>query len=183
MSDPALFPTPSGKKNEALETGIDMPQFSADELRNRTIAAINSLSADTKILVFGCDNTFDVSMLESPGVAVLKAYCIGMLPSTLIEYALKKGADGILITGCRTGDCYFRYGNVWLDKRFDGNRQPRLRARADRRRIMVARGAETDGAKIKRALADFQQTISELNASEPARPEAGRNNGVDHVSA
>ena len=84
----------------------------------------------------------------------------------LIEYALKKGADGIFITGCRTGDCYFRYGNVWMDKRFEGNRRPRLRARADRRRITVSRGAETDGARINRALADFQKTIGKLNALE-----------------
>ena len=116
-----------------------------------------------KILVFGCENTFDVSTLESQNTAVVKVFCVGMLPSTLMEYALKKGADGIFITGCRTGDCYFRYGNVWLDKRFEGNRRPRLRARADRRRIMVSRGAETDGAKINRALIDFQKTIDELS--------------------
>ena len=157
---------PFRQKNEALVTGIDMPQYSADDLRNRTDVAISKLSADTRILVFGCENAFDVSSLESKNATVLKVFCIGMLPATLIEYALKKGADGIFITGCRTGDCYFRYGNVWLDKRFEGNRKPRLRARADRRRIIVSRGAETDGARIKRALADFQKTIGDLNALE-----------------
>jgi quinol-cytochrome oxidoreductase complex cytochrome b subunit/coenzyme F420-reducing hydrogenase delta subunit len=157
---------PFRQKNEALVTGIDMPQSSANDLRDRTNKALAGLSADTKILVFGCENTFDVAALDSANAAVVKVFCVGMLPSTLMEYALKKGADGIFITGCRTGDCYYRYGNVWLDKRFEGDRKPRLRARADRRRIMVSRGAEIDGRMIKRSLQEFQDTIEALNAEE-----------------
>ena len=43
---------------------------------------------------------------------------------------------------------------------------PRLRARADRRRITVSRGAEIDGRMIKRSLQEFQDTIEALNAEE-----------------
>jgi len=161
---------PFRQKHEPLVTGIDMPELSANQLRAETDRVLSNLKADTKILVFGCDNTFDVSALESDNSAVVKVYCIGMLPSTLMEYALKKGTDGIFITGCRTGDCYFRYGNVWLDKRFEGSRKPRLRARADRRRIMVSRGAEIDGARIRKSLADFRSAIAGLNASDHDPP-------------
>ena len=150
-----------------------MPQLSANQLRDETDRAISRLKSDTRILVFGCENTFDVSTLKSDDSAVVKVYCIGMLPSTLMEYALKKGADGIFITGCRTGDCYYRYGNVWLDKRFEGDRKPRLRARADRKRILVSRGAEIDGARIRRALSEFRNLIAVLNASDDKLSHSG----------
>ncbi len=167
---------PFRQRREALVTGIDMPHYSADNMRTRTEQAIARLhSADVKVLVFGCDNAFPVSELESPGVAVVSLFCAGMLPSTLVEFALKAGATGVFITGCRTGDCYFRYGNVWMDQRFQGSRKPMLRARADRRRIQVSRGAETDGAAIRRSLTQFQQELvaleaeSEVESKEPVR--------------
>ncbi|MFC1664216.1 hydrogenase iron-sulfur subunit [Pseudomonadota bacterium] len=174
---------PFRQKNEVLTTGIDMPQFTVDELRNRTDAAISGLSAGTKIVVYGCENTFDVSALETQNAAVVKVFCVGMLPSTLIEYALKNGADGIFVTGCRTGDCYYRHGNIWLDKRFEGERKPRLRARADRRRIAVSRGAETDGTKIQKALEEFRETISDLGTPKPGPSGLDKNDEAGHVNA
>lgn len=150
-------------KKETLKTGIDMPQYPVDELRNRTDAAIAKLHVSNKILIFGCENTFDIADLESANAASVQIFCVGMLPATLVEYALAQGAAGVFVTGCRTGDCYFRYGNVWLDKRFEGIRKPRLRGRADRRRIMVRRGAEMDVAAVSRALIEFQTSIDSLD--------------------
>ncbi len=164
---------PFRQRREALVTGIDMPNYSANDMRTRTQQAVDRLqNVDVKVLVFGCDNAFPIAELESPSVAVVSLFCAGMLPATLVEYALKQGATGVFITGCRTGDCFFRYGNVWLDRRFDGSRKPMLRARADRRRIRISRGAETDGAAIRRSLAEFQQALAVLEA-EPA-PESAQ---------
>ena len=157
---------PFRKAQTRLETGIDMPQFPIDEVRNRADAALARLEGDTKILIFGCEHAFDVSQLEAPGTAALPLICTGMIPPTLVEYALKKGADGVFITGCRTGDCFFRYGNIWLDKRFAGERKPELRRRAERERIRVFRAADTDGAKLRKGVADFQRAVAALKAAE-----------------
>jgi coenzyme F420-reducing hydrogenase delta subunit len=126
-------------------------------------------------MVFGCNHAFDIAALKAPNLAVLSFFCTGQMPPTLVEYALKNGADGVFIVGCRTGDCYFRYGNVWLDKRFEGDRKPILRSRADRTRIVVSRAAETDGKKLRRELAAFQHTIATLKREETgsAHKEAG----------
>ena len=143
-----------------------MPQFPIDEVRNRTDAALARLEGDTKILVFGCGHAYDVSQLEAPNTAALPLICTGMMPPTLVEYALKKGADGVFITGCRTGDCFFRYGNVWLGKRLAGERKPELRRRAERERIAVFRAADTDGAKLRKEVADFQRAIAALKSGK-----------------
>ena len=44
------------------------------------------------------------------------------LPRAVI--ALKQGADGVLVVGCRENDCYYRFGNRWLKARFSGERRP-----------------------------------------------------------
>jgi len=85
-----------------------------------------------------------------------------------VEYAQRHGADGVFITGCRTGDCYFRLGNAWMDQRFEGRRKPVLRQRAKRDRITVYRAAETDTAKLRRRLAEFQRDIAALKQEESA---------------
>ena len=149
-----------------LETGIDMPQFPIDEIRTRVKDALAALRGDTRIMVFGCDNAFDINELQDDNVAALSLFCTGMLPPTLVEYAQRQGADGVLITGCRNGDCYFRLGNTWLDQRFEGRRKPVLRQRARRERISVFRAGPTDGRRLRRHLAAFRQQVAALNQDQ-----------------
>jgi coenzyme F420-reducing hydrogenase delta subunit/ferredoxin len=151
-----------------LETAIDMPQLPIHEVRARTEAALARLTDDTRIMVFGCDNAVDVAQLQAAGTAVLSLFCAGMMPPTLVEYALKHGADGVFITGCRSGDCYYRLGNIWMDQRFAGSRKPVLRRRAQRDRITVVRGAATDAARLHRELARFRDRIAALNRQRDA---------------
>ena len=117
-------------------------------------------------MVFGCDNAIDITELKADNIAVLSLFCTGMIPPTLVEYAQRHGAEGVFITGCRTGDCYFRLGNRWMDQRFEGRRKPVLRQRARRDRITVCRAAETDTAKLRRRLAEFQRDIAALKQEE-----------------
>ena len=153
---------------KTLETGIDMPQFPIEEVRARTDAALASLGGDTRIILFGCKNAADITEFQSPDVAVLSLFCTGMIPPTLVEYAQRHGADGVFITGCRSGDCYYRLGNEWMDQRFMGRRKPALRKRAQRDRIRVFRAAETDSAKLRRSLEEFKQEIAALKHKEMA---------------
>jgi coenzyme F420-reducing hydrogenase delta subunit/ferredoxin len=153
------FRTPRGE----LKTGIDMPQLSVDELRRRTRAVIDEMHSDLKIVVFGCEHGIDVLGLENDDTRGVKLICSGMLPPTLVEYALKKGADGVMVTGCRENDCYYRFGNRWTRLRFDGERKPSLRARAERERIRVHGGAEPDAGSIKKDLSAFRERLHELN--------------------
>lgn len=171
---------PFRKAQARLTTGIDMPQFPIDQVRTRTDAALAMLKGDTKIRIFGCDHAFDVSQLEAPNTAALPLLCTGMIPPTLVEYALKKGADGVFITGCRTGDCFYHNGNIWLDKRFAGACKPVLRRRAERERIAVSRAADIDGAKLRKDVADFQQAIAALKSVGPSAAADMPAKGIGH---
>lgn len=169
---------PYRQKNELLVTGIDMPQRPINEIRDHMDKAIAKLKGDGKIIILGCENALDFSRLEATNVQVVSLFCIGMMPSTLVEYALSQGADGVFVTGCRTGDCFYRYGNVWMDERFEGSRQPILRKRAERLRIKVSRAAVTDNKRLHQEFADFQIYIKTLN-KEQKEKQANQTGTVD----
>jgi len=153
------FRTPRGE----LLTGIDMPQLPVDKMRQQVRDAIDKMTGDLKILVFGCEHGINVDRLNSNDTLGIKLLCSGMLPPTLVEYALKQGADGVMVTGCRQNDCYFRFGNRWTRMRFSGERKPSLRARAERDRILIHGGAEPDAPQIERDLVAFRRRLRELN--------------------
>jgi coenzyme F420-reducing hydrogenase delta subunit/ferredoxin len=153
------FRTPRGE----LKTGIDMPQLPVDEMRRLTRETIEAMTGDLKIIVFGCEHGLNVKRLDSDDTRGIKLICSGMLPPTLVEYALKQGADGVMVTGCRHNDCYFRFGNRWTRLRFAGERKPGLRGRAERERILVHGGAEPDKPEIEQDLDQFRRRLRELN--------------------
>lgn len=157
---------PFRQPKEALKTGIDMPQLTIDEMRTKTTKAIAALDGETKILVYGCDHGLNVNRLDSGDTKGIRLLCSGMLPPTMIEYALKKGADGIMVTGCRHNDCFYRFGNRWMKARFDGERKPILRGRADRGRIRIHGGAETDKNEIEQDLNAFRTELLKLKETD-----------------
>ncbi len=153
-----------------LETAIDMPQFPIDAVRAKTRTALATLEGDAKVLVFGCEHSFDVSQLSGSDTVGISLFCTGMAPPALIEFALSKGADGVMVVGCREVDCFYRFGNRWMRRRLDGERKPYLRDRADPRRILVQGAAETDRNKLVNALTEFKARLISLDSeSEPAK--------------
>ena len=61
-------------------------------------------------------------------VIALDLVCAGQLPPSFVDYALRAGAAGVVVSGCREGDCAFRLGQRWTEERLLGIREPRLRA-------------------------------------------------------
>jgi len=139
-----------------------MPQQPLHDIREQTNAALARLSGKTRILVFGCGHGFDVTELDDGSTVGIGLLCSGMVPPSLVDYALKKGADGVMICGCRSSDCFFRHGNKWMEKRVTGERKPVLRSRVDRDRVRIQGAAETDGKRLKRELGDFRQSLQGL---------------------
>ena len=162
-SCPASNPFRSARKT--LKTGIDMPQQPVEEMRRQTRDAISGLNGSVKILVYGCEHGLDVHRLHRDDIGSVKLICSGMLPPTLVEFALKQGADGVLVVGCRENDCYYRFGNRWLKARFSGERRPSLRARAERERIRVHGAAEPDLKSVEADLDSFRQHLTALAES------------------
>ena len=48
----------------------------------------------------------------SPGLKLIRIPCTGRMDPTLILKSFERGADGVLVLGCRPGECHYRDGNT-----------------------------------------------------------------------
>lgn len=120
-----------------------------------------------KIMTLICERSCDLTnqvdaqsqFKDMPGCYVVKFPCSGMIQPLMIEAALKNGADGVVVTGCQIGDCYFREGNKMIRDRLLGERPPTLKKATDRRRVL---GLWLHRMQPQRLLAEVKKFGSEL---------------------
>jgi coenzyme F420-reducing hydrogenase delta subunit/ferredoxin len=111
-----------------LVTGIDMPAAPIGALRRRLTDGLTALGATpNKIVVFGCQHGADLGRLADPDVLPLDLTCIAQMPPSFVEYALRDGAAGVVVSACTEGGCVFRLGQRWTAQRLQGIREPHLR--------------------------------------------------------
>jgi len=158
------------RRGETLVTGIDMPQQPVDSLRETLERWLASAAPGPRVAAFSCSRA-----ARSPaqdGLLVSGLICIGMLPPSFIEYALRNGADGVLLVGCREGDCAYRLGERWTIERLAGAREPHLRPVVSAERLRFVRTGRGDEAVLGRELVEFRAQLAER--PPPARPRAAR---------
>ncbi|MDX1376576.1 MAG: cytochrome b N-terminal domain-containing protein, partial [Burkholderiales bacterium] len=125
------------RSTERLAAGIDMPDSTVQIQRLRLEAALARIAPQPagRIVVFACADAAHAARVEDARTAVLEMRCIGMLPPSFIEYALRSSADGALLLSCRDGECRYRLGAELTALRRAGERQPILRASVARERL------------------------------------------------
>lgn len=164
------FSTPF-RHEAALKTGIEMPHAGIQGLRAQTLAALEKMRGEKKVLAFGCAHAVDMHELSNGEVTGIGLECTGMLPPSFVDFALRKGADGVFVTGCRMGDCYHRLGNQWMEQRLADERKPELHRKVDRDRVHFHLAAETDKKKLVQAVEAFRRS---LPPGAPSAHTAGR---------
>jgi ferredoxin/coenzyme F420-reducing hydrogenase delta subunit len=161
------------RRASALVPGIDLPERSVHDLRDRVREAALTLCGDARVIVFGCDAGASIERLQGPAVASLRLPCVAALPPSFLDYILKREyADGVLLTGCQEGDCFNRHGIRWTELRLAGAREPRLRGRVPRARIHCYWAGLTRGRALRLELAAFQRRLRELGRSGAPRASA-----------
>jgi coenzyme F420-reducing hydrogenase delta subunit/ferredoxin len=142
-----------------LVTGIDMPHMPIGKLRQDLDQGLAQLESENRIVVFGCDRGANVAKLAGNDVASFSLICIGMLPPSFVEYALRGGAASVLVTGCRAGGCAFRLGNRWTEERLSGAREPHLRRSVPHQAFRIAWADRGEEAELATALDDLRQAL------------------------
>lgn len=157
------------RASEAFCSGIDMPGRPIAGLRARLERALGTAGGFPRVVVYGCERGAPLAGVGAPDTVLLPLLCAGMLPPSFVEYALRYGADGVLVSGCEAGGCDYRFGQRWLEARLAGLREPRLRANVPRERLAVAWTA--DAAELEAELERFRARLRTLGPRRaPARP-------------
>jgi ferredoxin/coenzyme F420-reducing hydrogenase delta subunit len=147
-----------------LASGIELPQLSVESLRDRVGAALAAGPAQKRFIVFGCDSGADVSLLSADDVATFSLPCAGMLPPSFAAWALRGGAQGVLVGTCGEGDCAWRLGEQWIVERLDGTREPGLRPSA-RSRVRNVPAGPGEQARLREGLARLRHAVTAAPAA------------------
>jgi coenzyme F420-reducing hydrogenase delta subunit/ferredoxin len=151
-----------------LVTGIDMPQRPIGGLRDELAAKLEKLDARpgaTRVVVFGCSCAAPAAGLAGDDVAVVDLICSGQLPPSFVEYALRNGADGVVVSGCADGDCEFRLGQRWTEERLAAKREPHLRrGNVDTERLHVVEAGAGQSERLKAEVDAFRLRLARRDA-------------------
>jgi F420-non-reducing hydrogenase iron-sulfur subunit len=130
--------------------------------------------AQKTVITLICERACDINGIvdasgnctEVPGMKVVKFPCSGMIQPLMIEAAIKGGADGVVVTGCQIGDCYYREGNRMIRERLLGDRPPTLKKGTDRRRILALWLAKPQRQRFISESKEFIASLNNLAAPE-----------------
>jgi ferredoxin/coenzyme F420-reducing hydrogenase delta subunit len=159
----ACPPSTPFRRTRGLATGIDLPEFSLQALRDATHDAAEGLSGAARVIVYGCQQGPDLDALRDAGVGVVRLPCTAMLAPSFIDYVISRDlAEGVLLVGCREGDCHDRLGIDWMEARIAGERDPHLRRRVPRARLAQSWAGLAPADKPRSDLAALRAGLAEL---------------------
>lgn len=164
-SCPSVMPM---RRGAPLATGIDLPQLPLATLRERLDGALDALASSAgqpRVVVLGCDCAAQAD--AGPGTATLSAPCAALWPPVFVEYALRGGANGVLIAACPPQDCCYRLGARWTEDRLAGARAPRLRRQVPRERVHLHWALSEDKPGLQRTIDNFRASLARIPSKSP----------------
>lgn len=154
--------TPFRRMSE-LVPGIDLPDRPIAALRAEAEAEGARIKGPARIMVFGCVNAGIAASARAGNVGVVALNCTGQLPPSFIDYVISHHlADGVVIAGCTDNGCHNRFGGKWTAARLAGERDPYLRARVPRERVVTIWAGRRGSAELHSQVATLAQRLERL---------------------
>lgn len=163
------------RRASALVSGIELPELTVERLRDEIERAAQA-GRPLRVIAFRCTHSAPLPVSAADRVAVFDLPCLGMLPPPFIDFIVNDQlAAGVLLAGCRQGDCYNRLGIRWTQLRIAGVRDPHLRERVPRERVAFSWAGATSPAVHATALQQFCDALAVLPALQRGSVVARRN--------
>jgi ferredoxin len=157
------------RRAAAIVPGIELPDHPIAGLRENSLSAATRFGDGPRLLVYACERC-GMDSVSVDNTQVLTMPCTGMLPPSFIDFALSRGlADGVVLAGCASGDCYYRLGDTWASQRLNGQRDPYLRNRVDRGRLRHLHLRAASARQRRRQLEDFKDALIDLPSNKPQK--------------
>jgi F420-non-reducing hydrogenase iron-sulfur subunit len=132
---------------------------------------------EPKIVAFLCkwcssagSDLAGVSRMEyPPNVIPIQVMCSGSVSPLYILSAFKKGADGVLVSGCHPGDCHYLKGNFYARRRIALVKELMEFIGLDPERFQMSWVSAAEGVKYTQIIKDFVSVLKPLGAQMKLR--------------
>ncbi len=129
---------------------------------------------ESKIITFCCkccsaaaaDLAGTSRMKMLPNFTIISTACSSRVDPGLILEVFKKGAWGVLITGCHPGDCYYKTGNYKTRRRVSLLKRILKDFGIDPERLRLEWISASEGGKFVEVINTFIEKIHELGPLE-----------------
>jgi heterodisulfide reductase subunit A len=92
----------------------------------------------------------------------IRVLCAGRVSPSFVLEALRRGADGVLVAGCRLGECHYTIGNHCALQRMNVLAKLLADLGFDERRLRVEWMATSEGERFAGIVRDFTKQLKEL---------------------
>ncbi|MCE8423271.1 MAG: hydrogenase iron-sulfur subunit [Candidatus Methanoperedens sp.] len=92
----------------------------------------------------------------------IRVLCSGRVNPSFVMEALRRGADGVLVAGCRLGECHYGIGNYCALQRMNVLGKLLADLGFDERRMRIEWIAANEGEKFAGIIKDFVNSLQEI---------------------
>jgi F420-non-reducing hydrogenase iron-sulfur subunit len=110
----------------------------------------------------GADLTGTSRLKYAHNVRIIRFPCTGRIDFLLLQQALAKGADGVIVSGCHPNDCHYTSGNFHARRRWMVFRQMLENLGVDYERITFSWVSAAEGAKWADLVNETVEKIREM---------------------
>jgi len=150
---------------------IDMGFFSDEGIKAMIDALAEEKNADPLVLVFACwycsyaaaDLAGTTKVQYEPNIRVVRVLCSGRVDPEWVLRALSKGIDGVIIAGCRLGECHFKYGNFRAKDRFEALKDALKEVGIEPERVKCIWHSAGEAEGIARDFNEFVEGLKKLS--------------------
>lgn len=106
-----------------------------------------------------------------PNATPIMVMCSGSVSPLYILTAFKKGADGVLVSGCHPGDCHYLEGNYYARRRITLLKNLLSYVGLEPERFQMSWVSASEGAKFAEIMTDFVEEIRPLGPQTKVKAE------------
>lgn len=107
------------------------------------------------------------SRLKYPSsVRIVRVPCSGRVDPMMVIKALVQGADGVMVLGCHLGDCHYRDGNYYCERRLKMVGPLLQTVAVDPRRLALDWCSASEGERFQQMIINFTEQVRRLGPIE-----------------
>lgn len=106
-----------------------------------------------------------------PNIKIIRIPCSGSISQELLLQTFENGADGIFVAGCQIGNCHFRQGNYYAERRVGAVKNLLDEVGLDSRRLEMYYLSSSEGLRFAQIANEMTERIRQLGPSPLAVPD------------
>jgi F420-non-reducing hydrogenase iron-sulfur subunit len=113
----------------------------------------------------GLDQAGTSRMQRPANVRVLRVMCSGRIEPAMVLDAFRRGADGVIVSGCHIGDCHYTAGNFKMERRMALLKVMLNQLGIHPKRFIQTYISASEGAEATEIFKEFIEGVQELGPS------------------